>query len=465
MDSVTRTRAKIMAGLVLLVGAANFLTGLGSSSLYTDEGFSWRAAAAPTLGEVTDRVSEGEIAPPLYYLGLHEVVGRVSDSEVVMRLPSAIAAICLVAAILWLGTLVAGIRSGTIAAGLAALSPLLLEYAQQVRAYIFVMLAVTLAAGALIEAQRRQAGSRARRRWLLMLVIASVVGFWTHYTAALVIGPLLIVAALQLSRRETMAVGASIGAGWLLVVPLMVDQLGYGHTEAGIDELARLNVENFAEVLGAPFDTRYGYFDLTVSAAVGAVLVAIAAIAVLVRPPREWPLVRSLILPLSFVPVAAVLVVTAVSTDVLLTRYAAVAAPFMLVLVAAAADTRRSRAALAAVGVAALAAASGSLLAHTPSARYQDWRGGAEEIAKAPGRGDAIVLTHSAIGPTFEYYAAGTNLEALPRVGFNEPGVKTLLEQGRPLWIFLYRPADRQPASRSCGSRLPPGEREDLRGK
>ena len=50
--------------------------------------------------------------------------------------------IALIGAVSWLGTLVAERRTGVLAGLLTALSPLVLQYAQEVRAYVFVMLGV-----------------------------------------------------------------------------------------------------------------------------------------------------------------------------------------------------------------------------------------------------------------------------------------------------------------------------------
>jgi hypothetical protein len=242
-------------GAILLLAGLNFLVGLGSSSLYIDEGLSWAVASAP-LADVIDRVAAGEISPPLHYIGLHEVIGRVSDTEVALRLPSALAGIALVAAILWVGTRAAGPRAGTVAAALGAMSPLLLEYSQQARAYVFAMLAVTLAAGALLEAERRQPGSRARRAWLVAMAAASIIGVWTHYTAALVILPLFASAVLRraISRPEALALGAT-GLTWLALAPLLMDQLDNGN-EKGVAHLARLSLGNVVEAVGTPFDSR-----------------------------------------------------------------------------------------------------------------------------------------------------------------------------------------------------------------
>ena len=69
------------------------------------------------------------------------------DDEWVLRLPSAVAAIALVAAVWWLALPLGGRRAATIAALFCALSPLVLQYGQQARGYVFAMLLVTLAVG------------------------------------------------------------------------------------------------------------------------------------------------------------------------------------------------------------------------------------------------------------------------------------------------------------------------------
>ena len=57
-----------------------------------------------------------------------------------MRLPSTLAALALVVVTYRLATLLLGRRAGLVAAALTAMSPLVLSYGQQVRAYIWVVL-------------------------------------------------------------------------------------------------------------------------------------------------------------------------------------------------------------------------------------------------------------------------------------------------------------------------------------
>lgn len=87
---------------ILAVAGLNLTWGLGASSLFVDEVYSWRAASVP-LGELFHRVRFDEVAPPTYYVFLHEWIGRLgSQAEWVMRLPSALAGIALVGATYWL---------------------------------------------------------------------------------------------------------------------------------------------------------------------------------------------------------------------------------------------------------------------------------------------------------------------------------------------------------------------------
>ncbi len=425
----------------LLVGAANFLVGLGSSSLYVDEGLSWLIASA-SLADVLDGVRSIEISPPAHYYGLHEIIGRVSDSEVAMRLPSALAGIGLVAATFWVAGRVAGPRAAAISAWLVALSPLVMEYAQQGRAYIFAMLGCVVVAGSLLEAEHASERQRARRRWLLAAALAAVVAFWTHYTAALAIVPLFALTAGRgvLDRREALLGGVAVGLCWLPLAPLVLEQLGKGH-EQGIANIARLTPGNLVKIVGTPFDGRYGANELTVFAAVGAAAVTAAALLVAVpRVGRQLPLLRTVILPVAFAPIAVVIAVTAVGPDVLITRYTAVAAPFVAVVIGAMVSLlslRRSAPILAVAGASALAA---SLAAHTEAGFYSNTRSATLAIASDAGPRDAVVVTGAATLPGgFQYYASEAGLE-LPVASAGTPSAARFGGERRPLWLWYDPP-------------------------
>ena len=102
----------------------------------------------------------------------------------------------------------------------------------------------------------------------------------------------------------------------------------------------------------------------------GAASVGIAALAAL----RDSGTVRSLILPLALAPVGAVLVLTVVSDDILISRYTAVAAPFMILLVSQLViDVLLSPGAVVA-GLAVICAAACSVDLHRRATFYPDVR-------------------------------------------------------------------------------------------
>src|ERR1700728_817167 len=349
--------------LPLAVAVFTFLWRLGASSLFTDETSSWLAGRA-SLGELFSAVRKSEVAPPSYYLLLHAWIGLTgSDSIWTMRLLSVLAGICLVAAVWWLARLLSGDVAALLAALLTALSPLVVQYSQEIRAYVFVMLFATVAVAAAIAA--RDAASQ--QRWLALAGVASVAAIWTHYTGLLVIAPLVLYVwcAPGFSRRARRAYAAACASALVIVAPLMVLQLRAGH-QGGVAPYAHLTATNLEKVVGTPFDGRFAGSQLTHVAGSGAAVVALAYLArrLCRDTPELW-----LLLAAALVPVLALAAVTLAATvsgestyDSLITRYTAVAAPFMIVALGFAIATI-SRPAATALGAVALVAALSGLLA------------------------------------------------------------------------------------------------------
>lgn len=433
-----KLRLPLLLGLVALIAAVNFLWQLGSSSLHIDEGFSWWAAE-PDLGELLHRVRVNEVAPWTYYLGLHgwtELLG--SDSEWLLRLPSALAAVAIVLVTYRIGVLTLRNRAAALlAATLAATSPLLLTYAQQARAFALAALFVMLAVWAALEAERDDE-ARSRRAWLLLLGGSSIAALWLHYTAALVLVPLYawVLLSSRLGRGETLAAVGAVGLASLPLLPLADDQLSRGH-EAGVAPSARLTAENALQVLGSPFDGRAE--QLTFWLVLGAIATAVAALIVgLQRRGAPAEPLRGLLLPLALGPVLVVLALTAVGDDVLISRYTVVAAPFLVLLIAGAVAVG-PRLVAAPLAVLALAGAiGGSLYLHRSASFYGDVGGAFTAIESRYREGDIVVLRgYPAIGPVGEYYRR----RELPDAGLVViPGSQGLLDQlvreRRRLWVI-----------------------------
>lgn len=336
---------------MLAIAAAAFGLQLSRSSLFIDEVYSWQASRGG-LGDMVDALKYSEVTPPLYYVILHGWIALTGDGETAMRIPSVLAGVGLVAATYWLGNLVADRRAALIAGCLTALSPLMLLYSQQARAYIFVMLAVTLAVAAALQ------GSRDRSSPMLVLAgVAAALAVLLHYTAVLVLGPLAVWLWLQpgVTRTARIAFGAAIALPLLALVPLLLEQMGQGHHDQ-TGSYASLTTLNALRITGTPFDGRAGD-TLMAGRELGAVVVvqvlALLAFGERFRAVRE----RWLIIMCSVVPLSAVLLLSFAVQPMALTRYTAVAAPFLLVGMGAV--IARAHRALGAVLLAGALAASG----------------------------------------------------------------------------------------------------------
>jgi mannosyltransferase len=376
--------------LLALLGlaAANFGWQLGSSSYFVDEVLSLQVSLEP-LGGVLHAASTSEVTPPLYFYFMHEWIGRIGTiAEWATRLPSVLAGIALVAAVWWLARLLSERRVlAAVAAGLTALSPLALQYAQMAQGYVFVMLAVTLAAAASLRA--RQPGQH-RGRWLAAAAIAAVFALWLHYTAVLLVIPLCIwiARATDLPTRWRCAfIGVCIAAE-ATVVPMMIAQHNSFPNRPGVAGTAALTLTTAERVFELPFDGRVDPLRLLGLAVTLAALLTLAVRRTQLL--RNWRLVGVLAIG----PPLALLLLSAVERSgflghLMLARYAIGSAPFVTVVIAAAVTSIEWRAFGAVLGIAALTVAvTGVVLSHRRTGFYLDARDVAQYVNAREHPGD-----------------------------------------------------------------------------
>ncbi len=442
------TERTLARGTVVLCALAGlvYLVSLARSPMFIDEVFSWNAARGDWRS-MGISLHYAEVTPPLYYLLLHAWIAVTGESEIAMRLPSVLAALALIAATGWLGRVVAGARVALIAAALTALSPLVLTYAQQVRAYVFVMLAVTIAAAAVVEWTR----APARRRWPVIAAVAAGSAILLHYTAVLALVPLVLwtVTRPELDRRRRVLFACGCALPGLALLPLLLLQMGMGNHD-GAEEYARITKNNLFAVVGSPFDSRAAR-GVELSRQLGALVVADAlallALAARFRAVRA----RGLLLGGALFPLGTVIVASVLMHPVALTRYTTVAVPFMIVAIAVAIALLPRALSIGLGAAAAIACAVGVGAALLSGGLQSDTRGAVATAAKDWQRGDALYsLGYMGFNGALDYYAkrdvaadpdrwtAGrawvpgfpTMAEALAA-----PGVRGKLADGRRLWF------------------------------
>ncbi|MBI3537456.1 MAG: glycosyltransferase family 39 protein, partial [Chloroflexi bacterium] len=183
---------------------------LDAQSLWNDEGTSI-ALASLNLDAIINGAAR-DIHPPLYYFLLHFWIALVGNSEFAARFLSVGAGVLVVVVTFRLARKLFAEKVGSIAAFLAALSPLLIYYSQETRMYIFLPLWSALAVWAmvvmlevrdwrleirdlsqenptsnfqLLTSKTKPANSRTRRTlaWLAF-IIANIAALYTHYFSA-----------------------------------------------------------------------------------------------------------------------------------------------------------------------------------------------------------------------------------------------------------------------------------------
>lgn len=184
-------------GSILLATALGLLVRLlflGSKSLWLDEAWSLMVAQ----GKLTDLWSgvADKMNPPGYYLLLMPWV-RLGESEFWLRLPSVLLGTAAIPMTYRLARLLYSEAVGLSAAWLLALSPILVWYSQEARAYALLIVLALGSMISLVNALRQQGA-----KWWAAHALLTASMFYTHYSALWI---LPVQAGLVLS--EPFAVG------------------------------------------------------------------------------------------------------------------------------------------------------------------------------------------------------------------------------------------------------------------
>src|SRR5258708_913650 len=161
--------------IFLIIGCWLRVWGIGANSLWFDEAFTRNVTVYNNIANIARSQTLMDLHPPLYFVLLAAWTRFVGDSEVSLRMLSALIAMLGIPAFYHIGRLLFNKRTGTIALMLVALSPLQIYYAQEVRNYI---LSVTLGAWMFIGLLGILHG---KRYGAILYVAAGIAGLYTHY--------------------------------------------------------------------------------------------------------------------------------------------------------------------------------------------------------------------------------------------------------------------------------------------
>ncbi len=221
--AAARERARRVSPAVLIVaaltvGGAVLRVIVAGQSVFADELSTYWISATHSLGDVlsllysTGKIHHAEITPPLSFLASW-LTTRLGKSPELLRLPALIAGTATIPLVYALGRRMVGRWAALLACALTALSPFMIYYSAEARAYGLLMVLVTATTLSMLLAL-----DTGRRRWWVVYAVCTAAAFYTHYTC-------LFVFAVQLAwllwtrpearRRALIASAAAV----VLVLP------------------------------------------------------------------------------------------------------------------------------------------------------------------------------------------------------------------------------------------------------
>jgi hypothetical protein len=195
--------------LATLIGLGFRLYRLAAAPLSSQEVYTWDFSHQ-TVPFILGPLSHIETNPPLYFLFM-KLVMRIGEAEFILRLPSMVAGTLAIPLLYILGRLGGASKGGTIGAGLLSLSAIAISYSREARTYALLQAVCLIAAIGVVILINHYTGAgpgsaRPARRELLgwlLLTVASITGFYLHYTFG-----------VEIIALEC-ALVAAVGMGWL----------------------------------------------------------------------------------------------------------------------------------------------------------------------------------------------------------------------------------------------------------
>jgi mannosyltransferase len=367
-----------LAGIIALATALR-LPGLGSRSLWLDEGAEYDAIHG-SLGHLFDRIATRESTPPLSYLYEWAWTKAIGTSEFALRLPFALLGIALVAVMYLAARELAGRRAGLIAAALAACNPMLVWHAQDARSYTLLAL---LVAGTILALARRSPW------WWAGLAVAAMA---THHFAIFVVAP----EAAWLLRARGRGALRFVAVPAAALVPLAV--LAASQSGARSSWIAGLSLVTRLAQIPAAFVEGY-QLSRPVGIPAGLVLIVVLGAGLA----AAWRLAGGrALLVLGLVGIALPIAAIAVGEDFVIQRN--LIGSLVALTIAAAVGFDHMRGGVAIAGGVCLAWIAITLAtAGDPKYRREDWRG----AVRATRGAEAVVLVQRSGFPVTSYYRSG----------------------------------------------------------
>ena len=373
-----------------LLALAFTLWGITGPSFWRDEAATIAAVGRP-FGDLIKMLGNVDAVHSLYYMMMWPVEHIFGPGELVLRLPSALAAAAAAAAVAAIGRRLISPWAGLISGVLLAVLPVVSRYGQEARSYELVIALATTASYLLIRMLGTEPGQR--RRWLIGYGASiGALGIMNIFGLLLIPAHAVTVALYSRADRrdpatKRLALGwlAAVIAGVVLASPL----LALGWMQRG--QIAWLSANQSSSGLNTLFSLSGSYLVSTTIIAV----VTVALILSLDKTRRQraaaWPgQIVSLALPWMIVP-PFLLLAASVVHPVYTSRYVLMCIPALaLIAGTAVASFNRITGSVALIAI-LLAGATDQLTIRGPAGHYDDIAALDQIVAAHARPGDAVL--------------------------------------------------------------------------
>lgn len=441
IDEFIEQRQGVVIAAVLVVAAVLRLYRLGVPSLWLDEAHSIWIALKPA-GEIVRYVNIYEIHPHLFYLFLHFWMKIFGSGEFFARLPFALFNVAEVYFVFLLGREVFNRKVALFASVLIAFSNFEILFAQEVRMYTMLLLAVTMAYYYYVKSLKT-----GKNIYWAYFAAASLFGVYTDYRFGLVLISCFVFfflysGAIKNALKKMLVTFGAIALASAPLIPVFINQSG----PRGGGTSMKLFLPDLTPTLVAKtFFSYLGGYILPVHDVVVWISV-IASLGLIVYGVVQWIKAKktiALILPLTLV-ISYVLVIlySVFRAKIFSIHNMMFLSPlFLIMLVGSAMEAgKRWKPALGAVAVVLLALNiyAGCLWYFNPEYTKQNFKNVVRFITPRMQPNDAVVLTPHYQHFTFDYYYKGKNPVIYLKPGMlNNPRIEAVLNHSeRVWWIF-----------------------------
>jgi 4-amino-4-deoxy-L-arabinose transferase-like glycosyltransferase len=184
----TLFRSKYLQLLLVITAIGCFLRfyNLGFNSLWLDEASTLTFATAGSFWDIWTLTVTIEPNPPLFHW-IEYIMLSFGNSEFVLRFAPAVIGTLTIPVIYFIGKEFIDENGGLISAAAFAISPFLILYSQEARAYSLLLFFIALSTLFYLYALKSSG-----YKWWIAFALASSLAFWTHFYTVIFLAALII---------------------------------------------------------------------------------------------------------------------------------------------------------------------------------------------------------------------------------------------------------------------------------